>query len=72
MWGKPLKYAIGPAGNPETKCLLIGFHEEQSKASLIGAVILARGVSRCRKVQMVNLWLFSRDVTAAMLVHLNN
>ena len=24
-------------GNPETKCLLVGFREEQSKASLIGA-----------------------------------
>ena len=31
-------------------CLLIGFHEEQSKASLIGAVMLARGLSRPRTV----------------------
>ena len=33
-------------GNPETKCLLIGFREEKSNASLIGAFMLARGVSR--------------------------
>ena len=44
-------------GNPETKCLLIGFREEQSKASLIGAFMLARGVSRRSKVQITNLWL---------------
>ena len=44
-------------GNPETKCLLIGFREEQSKASLIGAFMLARGVSRRRNVQISNLWL---------------
>ena len=44
-------------GNPETKCLLIGFREEQSKASLIGAFMLARGVSRRRKVQIANSWL---------------
>ena len=36
-------------GNPETKCLLIGFREEQSKASLIGAFMLEQGVSRRRK-----------------------
>ena len=36
-------------GNPETKCLLIGFREEKSNASLIGAFMLARGVSRRRK-----------------------
>ena len=29
-------------GIPEIKCLLIGFREEQSKASLIGAFMLAR------------------------------
>ena len=28
--------------NPEIKCLLIGFRVEQSKASLIGAFMLAR------------------------------
>ena len=44
-------------GNPETKCLLIGFREEQSKASLIGAFMLARGVSRRRKAQIANFWL---------------
>ena len=38
--------------NPETKCLLIDFREEQSKASLIGAFMLARAVSRRRKVQI--------------------
>ena len=41
-------------GNPKTKCLLIGFHEEQSKASLIGAFMVARGVSRRRTVQIAN------------------
>ena len=41
-------------GNPEAKCLLIGFREEQSNASLIGAFMLARGVSRLRKVQRAN------------------
>ena len=45
------------SGDPETKCLLIGFREEQSKASLIGAFMLARGVSRRRKVQIANFWL---------------
>ena len=44
-------------GNPETKCLLIGFREEQSKASLICALVLARGVSRRSKVQIANFWL---------------
>ena len=44
-------------GNPETKCLLIGFREEQSKASLIGAFMLARGVSRRRKVPIAGFWL---------------
>ena len=44
-------------GNPETKCLLIGFREEQSKASLIGAFMLALRVSRRRKVQIAKLWL---------------
>ena len=39
-------------GNPETKCLLIGFRKEQSNASLIGVFMLARGVSRRRKVQV--------------------
>ena len=33
-------------GNPETKSLLDGFHEEQSKASLIGDFMLPRGVRR--------------------------
>ena len=32
-------------GNPETKCLLTGFREEQSKSSLIGAFI--SGVHSC-------------------------
>ena len=41
-------------GNPEAKCLLIGFREEQSKASVIGAFMLAREVSRRRKVQIAN------------------
>ena len=41
-------------GNPETDCLLIGFREEQSKESPIGAFMLARGVSRRRKVQIAN------------------
>ena len=40
-----------------TKCLLIGFREEQSKASLIGAFMLARGVSRRRKVPIASFWL---------------
>ena len=44
-------------GNPETNCLLIGFREEQSTASLIGAFMLARGVSRRRKVQIADFWL---------------
>ena len=48
---------IRALGNPETKCLLIGFREEQSKASLIGAFMLARGVSRRRKVQIASFWL---------------
>ena len=34
------------SGKPGAKCLLIGFREEQSKASLIGAFVSARGVSR--------------------------
>ena len=38
------------SGNPETNCLLIGFREEQSKVSLISAFMLARGVTRRRKV----------------------
>ena len=42
------------SGNPETRCLLIGFREEQSKAPLIGAFMLAGGVSRRRKVQIAN------------------
>ena len=29
----------------DLKCLLVGFHEEQWKASLIGAFMLARGVA---------------------------
>ena len=37
-------------GNTITKYVLIGFHEEQSIASPIGAFMLARGVSRRRKV----------------------
>ena len=41
-------------GNPETRGLLIGFREEQSKASLIGAFMLARGLTRRRKVQIAN------------------
>ena len=44
-------------GNPETKCPLIGFREEQPKASLIGAFMLARELSRRRKVQIANFWL---------------
>ena len=44
-------------GNPETKCLPIGFREEQWTASLIGAFVLARGVSRRCKVQIGNCWL---------------
>ena len=44
-------------GNPQTKCLLIGLREEQSKASLIGVFLLTRGVNRRRKVQMANFWL---------------
>ena len=36
----------------------IGFREEQSNASLIGAFMLARGVSRRRKVQIANFWLY--------------
>ena len=45
-------------GNPEAKCLLIGFREEQSKESLIGAFMFAQGVSRRSKVQIANfrLW----------------
>ena len=39
-------------GNPETKCLLIGFPEEQLKASLIECAMLAREVSRRRTVQI--------------------
>ena len=38
-------------GNPETKCLLIGFHEEQSKR---GVFMLERRVSRHRKVETPN------------------
>ena len=45
------------SGDPEIKCLLIGLREEQSKASVIGAFMLARGVSRRRKVQIANFWL---------------
>ena len=45
------------SGEPRTKCLLIGVREEQSKASLIGAFMLARGVSRRRKVQIAKSWL---------------
>ena len=37
-------------GNTITKYVLIGFHEEQSIASPIGAFMLARGVSKRRKV----------------------
>ena len=44
-------------GNPETNCLLIGFCEEKSKPSLIGAFMLARGVSRRYKVRIANFWL---------------
>ena len=47
-------FAVNCMGNPETNSLLIGFREEQSKASLIGAFMLARGVSRRRKVQIAN------------------
>ena len=43
------------SGNPETGCHLTGFCEEQSKASLIGAFMLGRGVRRHHKVQIVNL-----------------
>ena len=39
-------------GNPETKCFHIGVREEQSKASLIGAFMLALGVSRPHEVQI--------------------
>ena len=35
-----------------TNCLLIGFREEQSKASVISAYMLAREVSKRRKVQI--------------------
>ena len=45
------------SGSPEAKCLLVGFREEQSKASLIGAFMLAWGVSRRRKVQIANFCL---------------
>ena len=38
----------------ETRCRLIGFREEQCKASLIGAFVLARGVSSHHKVQITN------------------
>ena len=44
-------------GNPETKCLLIGFREEQSKAARIGAFMLVRGVRGRRKVQIANFLL---------------
>ena len=56
------------SGNPETKCLLIGFWEEQSKASLIDTFMLARGVSRRRKVQIANFWLW-KPLTAHVPLH---
>ena len=37
-------------GTLKQSVLFIGFREEQSKASLIGAFMLARGLSRRRKV----------------------
>ena len=48
------------------KCLIFGFREEQSKASLIGAFMLARGVSRRRKAQIANFWL--KNPTAHVLL----
>ena len=45
-------------GNPETKCLSIGFRGEQWTMSLIGAFVLARWVSRCRKIQIGNFLLW--------------
>ena len=43
--------------NLHPRALLIGYREEQSKACLIGAFMLAREVSRSRNVQIASAWL---------------
>ena len=48
--------------------LLVGFREEQSKASLIGAFMLPRGVSRRRKVQIAVFFGYENP-TAHVLLH---
>ena len=55
-------------GKPETKCLFTGFREEQCKASLIGAFMLARGVSRRRKVQIAHFFGY-KNSTAHVPLH---
>ena len=60
-------------GNPETKCLLIGFHEDQSKASLIGAFMLARGVSKRHKFQINDKLLILRwDIASCNCKEMSN
>ena len=54
------------SGEPR-KNLLIGFCEEQSKASLIGEFALPQGVSRCRKAQIANFWIY---IVQCMFSHL--